>query len=95
MCVMSMVLDQSRDWMRPYTVPWNPVSPVTQPFPWPTTPPAPGPFFTQEMADFISKLIKGAKDYDTKTGQPDCELEGKKELLRKYADKLKVKIAFE
>ncbi len=91
MCVMSMVMDHSRDFMWPYTVPWSP----TQPFQWPPTPTEPSPIFTQEMADFISKLIKGAKDYDAKTGQPDCELEGKKKTLQKYADQLKVKIAFE
>lgn len=34
----------------------------------------------------LRKLLIAAKEYDEKTGQPDCELESKIELIRKVAE---------
>lgn len=94
MCVMSMVMGRSNDWMREYQ---PPIAPPFNPYtPYPSlTPPKPNPIFTQDMADFVTKMIGAAKQYDTKTGQPDCELGEKREEIRKHAERLGVKINFE
>lgn len=39
----------------------------------------------KEMKE-LKKLLKAAKRYDEKTGQPDCEVEEKVELIKKIAD---------
>ena len=33
----------------------------------------------------LRKLIEAAKEFDVKTGQPDCEMQEKVELIRKIA----------
>lgn len=38
----------------------------------------------------LKKLLKAAKEFDTATGQPDCEIEEKTEFLRKLAEFLGV-----
>ena len=43
----------------------------------------------------FTDIVKAAKVYDRKTGQPDCELDEKKEALKKIADGLGIKISFE
>lgn len=42
----------------------------------------------------FDNLLKGAKEYDKRTNQPDCELEEKKALLKKLADQLGININF-
>lgn len=42
----------------------------------------------------FDNIYKEAKEYDEKNGEPDCELEEKKDLLRKLAEKLGVGINF-
>ena len=34
----------------------------------------------------LKKLLKAAKIYDDETGQPDCEMEEKVELIKRLAD---------
>lgn len=34
----------------------------------------------------MKELLKKAKEYDAKTGQPDCEMEDKVEILKKIAE---------
>ncbi len=38
----------------------------------------------REVAD-MKELLKRAKEYDERTGQPDCEMDEKMDLLRKVA----------
>ncbi len=38
----------------------------------------------REVAD-MKELLKRAKEYDERTGQPDCEIDEKMDLLRKIA----------
>jgi len=42
----------------------------------------------------MEKHIKAAKEIDTLTGQPDCELDEKRQALKKIADELGVEINF-
>jgi hypothetical protein len=56
---------------------------------------------TQEDLDKIRRdiqdlkdLLKRAKEYDEKTGQPDCELDEKKRRLKEIADMVGVDIEF-
>lgn len=92
MCVLSMVMQsQANDWIQrywppPYVMP-APATPLSIPSPV-TSPP------TQEEIDFFRRLMKDAKEYDTKNGEPDCELGDKKEMLRKMAKALGVKVKF-
>lgn len=46
------------------------------------------------IVPMVEDIYKSAKKYDEKTGQPDCELESKKDLLRKIADEFGLKINF-
>jgi len=49
------------------------------------------PYWPAQFED----LLKRAKKYDADNGEPDCELESKKEVLRKIADEMGVKINFD
>ncbi len=47
-----------------------------------------------EWRGHFEQLVKDAKEYDEKTGQPDCENDEKKQLIQGIADKLGVEIKF-
>ena len=93
MCVVSMVMDYYGDkWQKytplqpsiyyPVTVPQQPVYvPVPQ-----ITP--------EELAEF-HELLRRAREYDKKNNEPDCELESKKERIRKLAEELGVTVNIE
>ena len=54
--------------------------------------PAPGPVSREEFdalkkeMEELKKLLKAAKEYDEKTGQPDCHMDEKVELIKKIAE---------
>lgn len=81
MCVVSMVMDQAiKQWPEPITTPnltWAP-------------PAYDGP--TRAQFEELLKLLRAAKRFDEVTGQPDCELESKKDLIRKMAERLGVDV---
>ena len=103
MCMVSNIVEYERDWINkryPNVEPWiqpriTPIEPLD---PLPFTPFVTNPLVTREELDEIKKqleefreLLKQAKIYDERTGQPDCS--DKKEIvdfLRKLADKLEV-----
>jgi hypothetical protein len=101
MCVVSNVGDH---YGQPDQWPWQPAQPTIVP----NTPLDFEPVWrrwkdaieNQELADLkkrveaLEDLLKKAKEFDTKTGRPDCELEAKKDKLRKQAKKLGVEISF-
>jgi len=89
MCVVSMVLDHYRDrWYERY-----PFIPQTAP----TITIAPQvtreefEAFRREFADMV-ELLKKAKIYDERTGQPDCEMDEKVEAIRRIAKVMGVDI---
>lgn len=98
MCVVSNIGDH---YGRPDGWPWQPVIPTV-----PTT--IPKDFRdiwrehveNAEIADLkkrveaLEELLRKGKEYDAATGQPDCELDEKKEALRKLAEQLGVEIEF-
>ena len=47
-----------------------------------------------EWREHLEDMMKTAKEYDVKTGQPDCESAEKKKAIQEIADKLGVKINF-
>ena len=98
MCVYSAILDHGIDkWTKPFF--------EQQPNIWPAdpkTPAPPNPYLSptpaktptpEEIQDFI-RLLEAAKQYDQKHGEPECELEEKKETLRRLAKQLGVEIEF-
>lgn len=50
---------------------------------------------SQEEINEFYELLKRAREYDKKHNQPNCELEEKKEKLRKLAEELGVEIKFD
>lgn len=55
----------------------------------------PPEYWKQPAVPTIFKdLLKSAKEYDIKNNEPDCELEEKKDLLRKLAEQLGIEINF-
>lgn len=103
MCVMSMVMDHRYDeWYRRLhqpvlpniRPPWNPYDqiPFPQQPPYVNTPSP--PTITQQEIDEFRRLLEKAKKYDEEHNQPDCELDEKKQKLKKLAEELGVKIDF-
>ena len=81
MCMISAI---GNEWAQtaPITYPWvmNPPAGVT---PWELE------VVKQELkADIeaLRQLLLTAKDYDVATGQPDCEMDEKVELIKKFAE---------
>lgn len=62
MCVVSMVHDH-------FQRPWLPSPAVPEPLPWT---PTSYPEWTLERWNEYQELLKKAKKYDERTGQPDC-----------------------
>lgn len=74
---------------------WNqpPYKSTPEPITWPIPQPVVSPLTEQEITE-LRKLLQRAKEYDEKTNQKDCELEEKKEKLRKLAKELGIEINF-
>jgi hypothetical protein len=49
----------------------------------------------KEEVESLKKLLKAAKIYDDETGQPDCEIEEKMDMIKKYAESLGVDLDIE
>lgn len=82
MCVMSMVMDH-------YQEKWEPrlyQTTLTVGSTWPAITP-------EEVAEFRT-LLERAREYDRSTGQPDCELDTKRQAVKSIAKQLGVEIAF-
>ena len=100
MCVVSMIMDHFNDkWNNPPYKPW--IEPNPQPWPWPLPQPyitpkpkIPGILSDEEISEF-RKLLERARKYDKEHHEPNCELESKKEKLKKLAKELGVDISFE
>ena len=88
MCSVSMIMDHQHDiWKdRYFTIPTVPGFPF-QPAPMPPLPTA------QEIEEF-RRLLDRAREYDRKNNEPDCELEEKRQKLKKMAKELGVDISF-
>jgi hypothetical protein len=97
MCVYSMVADHYGDeWQRRWDK-WLEEQRNNPPPPQPIIPVPPlvtPPLVTQEEIDMLERLLEKAKKYDKEHNQPDCEMEEKKELLRKLAEKLGINLDF-
>lgn len=86
MCAVSMVGDHYRDMWEPR--PWFPgVLPNTFSPQAHTYPPISRSEFDElkRQVSEMRDLLKRAKDYDERTGQPDCEMDEKMDFLRKVA----------
>lgn len=95
MCVVSMVIDHYWHKWQPYVYPAQPNPPVDLPQIWPYVPIPPSPpAITPEEINELRQLLDRARQYDKEHNQPDCELEEKKERLRRLAEELGVKIDF-
>lgn len=105
MCTVSMVMDHYWDeWQRKYINP--PYSPSTTPgLPgFPTQKPAytpQQPFssplvpqITKEEVEEFRRLLERAREYDRKNNEPDCEMQEKRDRIKKLAEELGVKIDF-
>ncbi len=106
MCVASMIFDHfTAKWDRHPRTPYRPINPIPY---WPeplidpflprepVSPDAqPSPAISQEEKDEFRELLRKAREYDAKHHEPDCEMEQKKEKLRKLAEELGIDISFE
>jgi len=100
MCVVSMIMDHYHNKWAPLVPLYPPTAPAlppmvpTVPTPWlvPTAP-APSPIVPQEIEEF-RKLLERAREYDRRNGEPDCELDEKRQALKKMAEQLGVDISF-
>lgn len=103
MCVYSLVTDHYTDKWRPFVtpvVPYDPgcLPPQSQPD-WATIF-APKPLTKEEIEDFrkdvaeFKTLLERAREYDRRTGQPDCELDSKKKLIKAIAAALGLDVSF-
>lgn len=54
----------------------------------------PVPQITQEEVNEFRRLLDRAREYDRRMGQPDCELDEKRQALKKLADELGIDISF-
>ncbi len=92
MCVVSMILDHYHDkwWER---IPHE--EPTIEPYIVSPTQPNPEPRITDEEIREFRDLLRKARDYDKKNNEPHCELESKKETLRKIAEALGFEINFD
>lgn len=99
MCTVSMIMDHYQDkWTRPPIQPmfWPQTS--TEPGGAPLPPdgfhvPAPPQISKEEVEEF-RQLLERARKYDKERGEPDCELEEKRQELLKLAGELGVDISF-
>ena len=85
-----MITDHYLDKWGKY-VPSYPTVPITAPF---FPPQLPDPKELQEQLEEFQKLITRAKEYDKKNNEPDCELDEKRQALKKIADELGIEIKF-
>ena len=87
MCVVSNIYDYGRQQ-------------IEQQWPWvtPSIESVPPEVTKEDIAEIrrelaeLRDLIKAGQRYDEATGQPDCELEEKTELIRRLAELLDVEI---
>jgi hypothetical protein len=86
MCVVSMVSDHyAEKWRR---LPWSEPFPVID---WPHSPQAPLAVTREEFdalkrdVEGMKALLKRAKEYDERNGEPDCEVDEKMDLIRRVA----------
>lgn len=89
MCSQSVIMDYGQKDFAKYIQsipPSQPAAQIVSPPPAPAVPPS-------HIAAF-EELLRKAKEYDRITGQPDCELDSKREAIRKIAAQLGVTIAF-
>lgn len=89
MCVYSMIADSWIDRLTPMVPAQPPI------FPPPVVVPIPNPT-PSILVDFkfLEEQLRKAAEYDRKNNEPDCELEEKKETLRRLAKQLGVEISF-
>jgi len=49
----------------------------------------------KEEVESLKKLLQAAKIYDEETGQPNCEIEEKMQMIKEYAESLGVELDIE
>lgn len=84
MCTVSMIMDHYQDR-------WSDRRGLTLQEPqWVSSVPQ----ITQEEVEEFHRLLDRARKYDKERGEPDCELEEKRQKLLKLAGELGVEISF-
>lgn len=86
MCTVSMIMDQfiKTPWVQPNPPTWVPVDFV----------PAWRVDQLEQRVKLLEDMLAAAKKYDEDNGEPNCELESKKETLKELAKQLGVEINF-
>lgn len=96
MCTVSMIMDHYRDRWYPYTQPHpGGIAPNTTPLiDWGSLTNPSEPRISKEEVEEFRKLLERAREYDKAHNQPDCELDEKRQALKKIAAELGVDISF-
>lgn len=79
--------------LEPVVVPL-PCQPATVPYPWVPQSQPPAPRVTDAEIKEFRDLLEKARKYDKDHGQPDCDLDEKREKVRKLAEELGVDVSF-
>jgi hypothetical protein len=88
MCAVSMIMDaRGDDWQRRWLQ--RQLEDQYRPYVQPTP-----PIVTQQEIDEFRRLLERAREWDKEHGQPDCEMEEKREKLRSLAKDMGIEIAF-
>lgn len=86
MCIYSLVVDQGiRD-----LNPWKPDTSTTTTITWPNDEARIAELERKVAA--LEEMLRAAKIYDEELGNPDCELDSKKQKIQELADELGVEI---
>lgn len=88
MCAVSMIMQHYEDKWRPL-LEEHARQPISILPPVVYVPP-----ISQGEIDEFRKLLERAREYDRKHNQPDCELDEKRQTIKKIAEQLGVEVAF-
>lgn len=90
MCTVSMIMDHYRDkWNEKG---WDHYQQQHPPI-FPSIPNSEIEALKKDIEE-LKKLLKRAKKYDEDNGEPDCELDSKKKIIKDIADSMGIPIDF-
>lgn len=84
MCTVSMIMEHYREKWEPRLYEWPPAFPKLNQ----------EPAITDEEIREFRTLLERAREYDKRNNEPDCELNEKRDAIKRIAKSLGVEISF-